>query len=162
MAVVGALAVTLTALGVGVAQADGEAHPISNAANGMCLQPENGSFDAVVIVQATCNGSSAQRWFFAPFGGTNRYQFSNLFSHLCFDAPDTGINGGILQQNQCAPISNDMFQASRKLPDRVSLMSRAGNRNTNLCIDGSAPPGTVVRLFQCDGSAIQQWVVGFG
>lgn len=164
MLLAGALALAVSALGAGTAQADGEAHPIRNP-NGMCLQPEGGSTDFFVpIVQMPCNGTSEQRWFFHSLG-SNRYQFSNLVSHLCFDAFDGAFNGARLLQNQCAPISNDQWKTSRTLPDLVTIMSRVGFRDTGFCVDvplNQPTPGLAMQLFKCNTTDAQKWLVGFG
>ncbi|MFJ7218352.1 RICIN domain-containing protein [Amycolatopsis sp. NPDC098790] len=111
-----------------------------------------------------CDGSAAQRWTAQGFGGTNRWQFANEASHLCFDTFDGAFNGARLLQNQCAPISNDQFKSSRSLPDVVTLMARVGFRDTGFCIDVPGNAGTrrlAVQLFQCNNTDAQKWLVGF-
>jgi hypothetical protein len=164
-ALAGLVAIALNILGVGAAHADGEAHPIKNAGNGLCLQPEGGSTTMFApIVQWTCNGSDAQRWFYQGFGGTNRYQFANLASHLCFDAFDGAFNGARVLQGQCAAISNEQWKTSRPLPDLVTLMSRVGFRDTNFCVDvpqNEPTLGLAMQLYKCNTTDAQKWLVGF-
>ena len=160
----GLLAVGMSVAGAGVAHA-AEPHPIRNAGNGFCLQPEGGSLELFApIVQVPCTGSAVQRWFPQGFGGTNRWQFANEASHLCFDAFDGAFNGARLLQNQCAAISNDQWKSSRGLPDLVTLMSRVGFRDTGFCIDvpgNQAIPGLAMQLWQCNTTDAQKWLVGF-
>jgi hypothetical protein len=161
----GLLAVGMTVLGAGVAHA-ADPHPIKNAGSGLCLEPQGKSLELFAsIVQVGCDGTAAQRWFSQGFGGTNRWQFANEASHLCFDAFDGAFNGARLLQNQCAPISNDQFTSSRSLPDVVTLMSRVGFRDTNFCIDVPGNDHSVnvaMQLFQCNTTDAQKWLVGFG
>lgn len=159
----GLLAVGMTVLGAGVAHA-ADPHPIKNV-NGLCLEPLDKSVELFAsIVQVDCDGSAAQRWSAQGFGGTNRWQFANEASHLCFDAFDGAFNEARLLQNQCAPISNDQFKSSRSLPDVVTLMARVGFRDTGFCIDVPGNASTrrlAVQLFQCNNTDAQKWLVGF-
>ena len=159
----GLLAAGMTLLGAGVAHA-ADPHPIKNV-SGLCLEPLDKSAELFVpIVQVDCDGSSAQRWFAQGFGGSNRWQFANEASHLCFDAFDGAFNGARLLQNQCAPISNDQFKSSRSLPDVVALESRVGFRDTGFCVDVPGNDTTrrlAMQLFRCNGTDAQKWLVGF-
>ncbi len=160
----GLLAAGAAVLGAGVAHA-AEAHPIKNAGSGLCLEPQGKSHDLFApIMQVVCDGTSEQRWTAQGFGGTNRWQFANEASHLCFDAFDGAFNGARLLQNQCAPISNDQWKSSRSLPDLVTLMSRVGFRDTGFCVDvpnNDQSPNVALQLFQCNTTDAQKWLVGF-
>ncbi|MFL6145065.1 MAG: RICIN domain-containing protein [Labedaea sp.] len=162
MALACALAISVSALAAGAAQADGGFTPIKNPNNGKCLQPASNA-DAARIIQKTCNGTSAQTWLSIPVG-TNHFRFQNFDSRLCFDAFDGAFNGARLLQGSCAGISNEEFNTGARLPGLVKLETRVGFRDTGFCVDIPNDDPTedkAMQIFRCNGTTAQQWLVGF-
>ncbi|NUK07855.1 RICIN domain-containing protein [Streptomyces lunaelactis] len=138
-------------------------HPIKNVGNGKCLQPEGGSTGEVAIVQAACTGSTAQGWQFLQFSGSS-YHLINQLSGLCMYMNGPVASRSPIAQVECTDVTNEDWKSSAPPPDVVTLMSRAGRRDTNLCIDvpgGSSAEGLGVQIFRCNGSLAQRWIVGF-
>jgi Ricin-type beta-trefoil lectin domain len=139
----------------------GEFHPIVNVGSNMCLQPQNPGFGAR-IVQATCDGGTAQQWF-ALSMGSNHYRLLNNLSGWCMFVGDTPSNGGLVWQDECqvaggTTVSNAEWTSSTALPGTVTLRTRVHFRDNNFCLDRS---GLDVQLLQClDNYVNQQWVVG--
>ena len=137
--------------------------PIKNVGNSKCLQPQGGSAaEFTPVVQEFCNGSPQQQWQYELIGGT-RYHLINTFSHLCMNVFGPTANGTPILLVQCVTVSNEEFNPGQKLPGVVKLMSRAGNRDTNFCVDVPGAqnlPGLAMQLWGCNGSVAQIFTVG--
>ncbi|MEU4252846.1 RICIN domain-containing protein [Amycolatopsis sp. NPDC026612] len=134
---------------------------VRNTASGMCLTPQGeSSADGVPIVQVTCNGSPFQRWDFVDHDD-HIFQIRNAVTLKCMDVLGRNNNGTPVVQWPCSGISNERFQASRDLPDFVSLRSRVANTNTH-CIDdpgGLGTEGAAMQLWVCNGTPAQAFGV---
>ncbi|MEU4213343.1 RICIN domain-containing protein [Streptomyces sp. NPDC026206] len=139
-------------------------NPIKNIGNSKCLQPAGGSTGEVAIVQATCvTGSLAQQWQFLRLSGGN-YHLINQLSGLCMYMNGPVAARSPIAQVECTTVSNEEWKSSSPPPDVVTLMSRAGHRDTNLCIDvpgGQSDEGLAVQIFGCNGTLAQRWTIGF-
>lgn len=161
------LALALSVLfGLAVAPPAGAAalyNPIQNVGNNLCLQPEGGSTGEVPVVQAPCDGSFAQGWKYEFIQGSSRIHLVNQLSQLCMNAFGPVVNGTPVIMIQCVTVSNEEWLPNKKLPEVVQLMSRAGNRNTNLCIDVPGGQGTIglaTQIWTCNGTVAQRFTVG--
>jgi hypothetical protein len=131
---------------------------ISNPMQTVCLQPENGSTSAgVLILQASCNGSAEQRWT------RDGQHFINLRSGLCLNAGGPR-EAGHIQSNQwpCNQISNENWEPGSSVPGAVtSFISRiSGTRSNCLELPGGFPAaGNGAWLSTCNGSLAQQWII---
>jgi uncharacterized membrane protein len=134
---------------------------VRNTGTGMCLAPQNeSSADGVAIVQVPCNGSAFQRWDFVDHDNHN-FQIRNAVTLKCMDAAGLNTNETPVIQWPCANISNERFQASRDLPDFVTLRSRVAGSSTH-CLDvpgGEATVNAAMRLWVCNGTAAQAFGV---
>jgi hypothetical protein len=134
---------------------------VRNTASGKCLAPQGESFaDGVSIVQVTCNGSAFQRWDFVDHDD-HIFQIRNAVTLKCMDAFGLNNNGTPVVQWPCSGISNERFQASRDLPDFVSLRSRVARTSTH-CLDvpgGLGTEGAAMQLWVCNGTAAQAFGV---
>jgi galactose oxidase len=82
---------------------------IQNAETGWCLQPAGGSSaPGALVVQATCNGSLAQRWATAP--ASSGVHLVNLSTGLCLDARGGADSGTPIEQWTCDWISNENWK----------------------------------------------------
>jgi hypothetical protein len=146
---------------------DGIFNPIRNvglsAGPKKCIQPVSPVVNSPVV-QNTCDGSQAQNWAFIQVG-TNHYRFVNQLSGLCLFAFSPPVsNGDPMGLDTCRTVSNEEFNVGTSLPEVVSLESRIGFRDTGFCVDvpeGNAMDGLQMRLFQCNRTLAQRWVVGF-
>jgi hypothetical protein len=144
----------------------GEFHPIKNVGTTLCLEPrdKNPNFD-VPIVQAHCDGSSAQGWAALDMGN-NHYRFLNP-DGWCINVGGELANGVQVQQDECkAPgqdsVSDAEWLSSARLPNVVTLRSRLHDVNSNFCLSAPVDQATpVIRVQGCDGSLAQRWVVDF-
>jgi hypothetical protein len=149
-------------------------HPIVSAAHpGMCLSPP-GTGWGTKIFEEPCDGSAAQEWAIltTPAGGT-QYRFLNS-GGFCLWIPDNPIAGDLTQLNDCqvsdtdtTPVTNAVWNASTTLPGAVTLQTRFGSVDHNLCLNEVIPGGpglssSFISVQTCNGSASQVWVVGFG
>ncbi len=134
---------------------------VRNTASGKCLAPQGESSAAgVAIVQVTCNGSPFQRWDFVDHDD-HIFQIRNAVTLECMDAAGPNANGTPVIQWPCSSISNQRFQASRDLPDFVSLRSRVSGTSTH-CLDdpgGLSTEGAAMQLWVCNGTAAQAFGV---
>jgi hypothetical protein len=133
---------------------------VRSTASGKCLTPQNeSSADGVPIFQVECNGSAFQRWDFVDHDN-HVFQIRNAVTLKCMDVPGPNSNGTPVIQWPCSGISNERFQASRDLPDFVTLRSRVGGTNTH-CLD--VPDGTTadaaLQIWACNGTAAQAFGV---
>jgi hypothetical protein len=144
------------------ASADDHTVSIQSQASLKCLQPVNESIEAgAAIVQVPCNHSNAQTWFFKDLGNSV-FRPQNLNSGMCLDAFGGATNGTPVVQWPCASISNQSWQASRSLPNVVSLRSRVAGTSSH-CLDvpgGQSTDGLAVQIYVCNGTAAQSWGVG--
>ncbi|MGW5722050.1 RICIN domain-containing protein [Amycolatopsis sp. NPDC003865] len=134
---------------------------VRNTASGKCLAPQGeSSADGVPIVQVTCTGSPFQRWDFVDHDD-HIFQIRNAVTLKCMDAAGLNTNQVPVIQWPCSGISNQRFQASRDLPDFVTLRSRVAGTNTH-CLDvpgGLATEGAAMQLWVCNGTAAQAFGV---
>jgi hypothetical protein len=154
---------SIAALAAGIlafptAASAGNPDQISNPMQSVCLQPENGSTSpGVLILQALCDGSAAQRWT------RDGLHYVNLGSGLCLNVGSDRESGHILSnQWPCNRNSNENWQPSSSVPGAVTaLVSRiSGTSNTCLELPGGFPgPGNAAWLSRCNGSLPQQWFV---
>lgn len=161
-----ALALTAAAAGLlgTAAPASADDHfdvTVRSAVSGKCLAPHLESFeDGVPIVQVPCNGSPFQRWDFIDRG--NRvFQIRNAVTLKCMDAFGGAVDGTPVIQWPCAGTSNQRFQASRNLPDFVTLKSRVAGTSTH-CLDvpgGRPDENLALQIWRCNGTAAQSFGV---
>jgi hypothetical protein len=142
--------------GGALAQLSGQYKTLRNANNNLCLQLNaNNDF----ISPTTCNGSAEQGWL-ALKDGSNFYRFVNGSGRGCLsvDTASSGFSAHIdnctLSDGSGSSVSNAQWIASNTLPNAVSLRTRVGNRDSNLCLTPS------VTLSSC-GAAPQRWFVNF-
>jgi hypothetical protein len=149
-------------------------HPIASAAHpGMCLTAADTDWGAKIF-EDPCDGSAAQEWAIltTPSGGTH-YRFLNT-GGFCLWTPDDPVVGELPHLDECqtsaaadSTVSNAEWNASLPLPNAVTLQTRVGFVNWNLCLNEVIPGGpglssSFVSLAACNGGASQVWVVGFG
>jgi hypothetical protein len=158
------MAATVGSLGV-AAPAFADDHfdvTVRSTASGKCLAPQGeSSQDRVPIVQVTCNGSAFQRWDFVDHDDSI-FQMRNAVTLKCMDVGGRGpVNGTPVLQFPCNNNSNQRFQASRGLPDFVTLRSRIA-RTSSHCLDVPGGQGTedlAMQIFACNGTASQSFGV---
>ncbi|GAB2864075.1 RICIN domain-containing protein [Lentzea nigeriaca] len=134
---------------------------VRSAASGKCLAPQGGSSaDGAPIVQVTCDGNPFQRWDFIDHDD-HIFQIRNAVTLKCMDVTSGPANGIPVVQWPCKNVTNERFQASRDLPDFVSLKSRVAGTKTH-CVDvpgGRSDEGLAVQLWTCNGTAAQSYGV---
>lgn len=134
---------------------------VRNTASGKCLAPQDESSAAgVSIVQVTCNGSAFQRWDFIDHDD-HIFQIRNAVTLMCMNAAGRNVNGTPVIQWPCAGISNQRWEASRDLPDFVTLRSRVAGTRTH-CLDvpgGLSTEGAAMQLWVCNGTPAQAFGV---
>jgi hypothetical protein len=134
---------------------------VRSAVSGKCLAPQGeSSADGVPVVQVSCNGSAFQRWDFVDHDD-HIFQIRNAVTLKCMDVFGAAGNGTPVVQWPCAGISNQRFQASRDLPDFVTLKSRVAGTKTH-CLDvsgGQATEGLPMQIWLCNGTASQSFGV---
>ncbi|HEX7303974.1 RICIN domain-containing protein [Lentzea sp.] len=134
---------------------------VRSAVSGKCLAPQGESFeDGVPVVQTTCNGSPFQRWDFLD-KGDHVVQMRNAVTLKCMDAFGLNTDGVPVIQWPCAGTSNQRFQASRTLPDFVTLKSRVARTSTH-CLDvpgGQTTEGLAMQIWSCNGTIAQSFGV---
>jgi Ricin-type beta-trefoil lectin domain len=135
-------------------------HPIQNVGNGKCLQPEGGSTGEVGIVQVPCDGSPAQGWLFSQLSGSDYHIINQLSGRCIYLNQFPIVNGSPIIQTDCSGVTNETWKSSSAPPDVVTLMSRAGRKDTGFCINASSD-GQHVQMHICDGTLAQRWVIGF-
>ena len=173
----GAMIAALAVPGAAVAQAApsptthatplaGVFNPIVNFGDSTkCMSAPTAAVNTAVV-EARCDGSSAQNWELRSFG-TNIWQFINQngagFCLFAFSPPPR--NGAPMGLNDCRTVSNEEFNTHTSSTGFVSLESRTGFTNTGFCVDvpggSGAPYGEQLVLFQCNGSQSQFWHVVF-
>jgi hypothetical protein len=129
---------------------------IKNVDTGLCVQPQiNGESD---LLQAACNGSQAQHWIFVPNG--NGGHFVNQAVGLCIYMNGPVATGSPVIQTGCTTVTNEDWKNTPP-PAITTIMSRASHRDTNLCLaPSSAGVGALLRIFTCNGTNAQLWVIG--
>ncbi|WP_143466990.1 RICIN domain-containing protein, partial [Lentzea kentuckyensis] len=131
------------------------------AVSGKCLEPAGGSSaDSTPIVQVTCTGSAFQRWDFVDHDNSV-FQIRNAVTLKCMDAQGGATNGTPVVQWPCNSISNERWQASRSLPDFVTLKSRLGGTKTH-CLDvpgGRSDENLPLQIWVCNNTASQSFGV---
>jgi len=165
------IATTALAFAAAVAATAGAAAPafaddhfdvtVRNAGTGKCLAPQGESFaDGVAIVQVTCNGSPFQRWDFVDHDD-HVFQIRNAVTLKCMDVLGTNANQTPVVQWPCSGISNQRFEASRDLPDFVTLRSRVSGTRTH-CLDvpgGQPVENAAMQIWVCNGTPAQAFGV---
>ena len=162
----GALIAAVAAAAIGVvfaAPASAEDLPggwiRNNDGNHLCLQPEDGLFDAgVPIVQVECDTTSLiQRWESINHSADHSvFQLQNLATELCLDAMGSATDGTPVVQWPCNSISNEQWDLG---PDFVHLRSRVSG-TTSHCLDvpwASADVGLRMQIFRCNNTTAQIW-----
>jgi hypothetical protein len=129
--------------------------PLKNFDNGLCVRPEiNGEAQ---LRMATCNAADlTENWIFVS--KSNGSHIVNQLSGLCVYMNGPVITGSPVIQTGCTTVSNEDWQPATAPPAVTTIMSKAGFRNTNLCLSPNSS-GLVV-IFTCNGSTEQQWVIG--
>jgi Ricin-type beta-trefoil lectin domain len=129
---------------------------IKNADTGLCIQAQTNSESD--LVQTFCNGSQAQHWIFVPNGNGNH--IVNQVAGLCVYMNGPVSSGSPVIQTGCTTVTNEDWKATPP-PAVTTIMSRASHRDTNLCLaPESTGPGALLRIFTCNGSNAQLWVIG--
>jgi hypothetical protein len=132
---------------------------ITNPMQTVCLQPEGKSTErGVLILQATCDGSAAQRWT------RDGLHYINLGSGLCLSAGHVPTEAGHIQTSQwpCNRNSELNWESGSSVPGAVtSLISRiSGTRDKCLELPGGFPAaGNGAWLSRCNGQLAQQWLI---
>ena len=145
------------AVGLAVASTAGAEDAIIklvSARNGKCLQPVNGSPNqGDAIVQAACNGSTAQQWTVKSVSST-KVHLINRSSRLCLDARGGAKNGTPIQQWTCNQISNENwnFGITNNL-----LSSGVSNTFSHCVATPGDQDGLAMELRSCSGTATQLW-----
>jgi len=155
--VIGMAAVAAAVLVPAAADAAGFA-PIRNVDSHLCVQGQTSGESSLIV--AGCNESPAQRWIFVPVPGTNDWQILNQGSGFCVYMNGPIANGSPVIQTGCGNVSNESWKNSTP-PAITTIMSRAGRRDTNLCLTPEFPAaGALVDINTCTGSANQLWSIG--
>jgi hypothetical protein len=147
---------------VSPANAAGVFMPIRNEGNFLCLQPASAAAEAAVV-QAPCNGSIAQGWWFQQTSASNRYHIVSQLSGLCMNAFGATANYTPVLMIDCVTVSNEEWKSSVPVPEIVTLMSRAGWKDSGFCIDvpgGASTVGLAVQIYGCNGTLAQRWNAG--
>jgi hypothetical protein len=142
-------------------------HVITIAAlPGLCLQPLTPTYRSTVAVKP-CDGSAAQEWaILSTSSGGTHYRFLNN-SGFCLSVDDGSTSGADAWLDECTvnsdpnstTVSNAEWNASAPQPGAVTLQTRYGFVNHNLCLtDGVA----IVLVTTCNGIPAQNWVIGVG
>ena len=127
---------------------------LMSAANGKCLQPVNGSRNqGDAIVQATCNGSTAQQWTIHLVSST-KVHLINRASGLCLDARGKAVNGTPIQQWTCNGITNEnwSFGITNNL-----LSSGISNTFSHCIATPGNQDGLAMELRSCSSASSQHW-----
>lgn len=131
--------------------------PIRNAATNLCVQPLADAESS--LVQVTCNENIvAQRWIFVP--NSNGNHIVNQKSGLCVYMNGPVSSGSPVIQSDCTTVTNEDWKVTPP-PAVTIIMSRASRRDTNLCLTPESPnPDALLRIFTCNCSRAQLWVIG--
>jgi hypothetical protein len=125
-----------------------------SSTNGKCLQPVNGSHNqGDAIVQATCNGSTAQQWTVHLVSST-KVHLINRASGLCLDARGKAANGTPIQQWTCNGISNENWGFG--ITNNI-LVSAVSNTWSHCIASPGTPDGLAMQLRACDGDNSENW-----
>ena len=125
-----------------------------SSANGKCLQPINGShIQGDAIVQATCDGSTAQQWTVHLVSST-KVHLINRASGLCLDARGKAVNGTPIQQWTCNTISNENWGFG--ITNNI-LVSAVSNTWSHCIATPGNSDGLAMELRACDGDNSQLW-----
>jgi hypothetical protein len=129
---------------------------IKNADTGLCIQPQANSESD--LVQTFCNGSQAQHWIFVP--NSNGSHIVNQAAGLCVYMNGPVSSGSPIIQTGCTTVTNEDWKSSTP-PAVTTIMSRASHRDTGLCLaPESSGAGALLRIFTCNGTNAQLWVIG--
>jgi hypothetical protein len=132
--------------------------PITNVGTGLCVQAQ---FNAESpLLQATCDSSLAQRWIVVAGGNNNGNHIINQLSGLCIYMNGPVASGSPIIQTDCTTVTNEDWKTAAP-PAVTTIMSRAGRRDTNLCLAPEAlGAGALLRILTCNGARTQLWVIG--
>jgi hypothetical protein len=129
---------------------------IRNADTGLCIQAQVNAESP--LVQVACNNNQAQQWIFVP--NRNGNHIVNQLAGLCVYMNGPVTSGSPVIQTGCTSVTNEDWKNTGP-PAVTTIMSRASRRDTNLCLaPESAASGALLRIFTCDGSNAQLWVIG--
>jgi len=151
-------AVMATAFGLAAAtpaQAEDPIVKLVSQQNGKCLQPRDGStLQGEVVVQMTCDGTTAQQWTVHPVSST-KVHLINRRSGLCLNAHGRAANGTPIDQWPCNTISNEnwSFGITNNL-----LSSGISNTFSHCIATPGSPDGLAMELRFCDGNPSQRWL----
>jgi hypothetical protein len=139
------------------ASAAGGFSVIRNVQTNLCVQAQTDGESS--LVQTICNTDNpAQRWVFVP--NSNGNHILNQRSGLCVYMNGPVASGSPVIQTGCTTVTNEDWKASTP-PAITTIMSRASHRDTNLCLaPESSAIGALLRIFRCDSSDAQRWVIG--
>ena len=149
--------------------------------SGKCLEPSaNAPFEnGDLVVQRTCDGSSAQVWLAIPLttktfvrhgsGGLTHtgYILFNQFSHLCLDDRDgDSSDGAFVQQWACTSSTTMLWGAFDDINGNnvIANLRASNNRNDLITLaiaGGSTVDNAPLQLFAEDASPPppgQEWV----
>ena len=131
--------------------------PIRNVETGLCIQPRFNTESE--LVQVGCDQNNlAQRWIFVP--NRNGNHIVNQLAGLCVYMNGPVSSGSPVIQTGCTDVTNEDWKNAAP-PAVTTIMSRASRRDTNLCLaPESLAPGALLRIFQCNSSNVQKWVIG--
>jgi hypothetical protein len=131
--------------------------PIVNIGTGMCVQAQVNAENAPLI-QAVCNGSTAQRWQFVPTG--NGDQIVSQLPRRCIRLDGPVASGSAVVQSFCTGSTRQDWRSTSP-PAETRIMSRADRRNTNLCLaPSSRVAGALLTVVTCNSvSSTQRWFI---
>ena len=136
------------------ARAENPIVKLVSASSAKCLQPINRSPNrGDPIVQATCDGSTAQQWTVVPVSST-KVHLVNRSSQLCLDARGPAKNGTPIQQWPCNGISNENWGFGIT---NNRLSSAVSNTFSHCVATPGHQDGLAVELRACDGNLTQRW-----
>src|SRR5205814_245666 len=160
-------ALLLASLGpvAGTAAADTTFHQMRNAATNQCFKPLSVSFGAPIIL-VPCADNDAdplQDWQVHTAPGTNLVRLQNLGSRgMCAFVLDDPGNGTPALLDECdiqnggGAVSNAEFSQVGTPPNSVSLRTRVGGRDYNLCLSGVGGALSVRTCNNFDGNQLWQ------
>jgi hypothetical protein len=130
--------------------------PIKNVETGLCVQAQADAESP--LVQVACNDSLAQHWIFVP--NSNGNHIVNQLVGLCVYMNGPVASGSPVIQTGCTTVTNEDWKVATP-PAVTTIMSRASHRDTNLCLaPESLANGALLRIFTCNRTNAQLWVIG--
>lgn len=161
-------ALTATVAAASTAQAAGAFNVITNAATHLCVKPQLNAESSLVLArcpQPDDNSEDARsaRWLYQTVSGNFGHIVNQAGIGLCVYMNGPVSSGSPVIQTGCSDVSNeDWIGPMPNRPVVTTIRSRAGHRETNLCL---APErlqeGALLRILTCVGGDVsQQWFIG--